>query len=203
MQLIGLTGGIASGKSTISRWLREAGIPVVDADELAREVVAPGTPGLQSVVRHFGEGILTPEGCLDRAALGALVFDDEVARLALNRIVHPRIAELARERLDTLARAGHTVVVYEAPLLFENRLEDSMDATILVAVPEEIQIQRLMVRDGLEHSAAQARVQAQMPLREKRARATRVIDNAGDLADTAAQLVNTWLAVTGQRLLLG
>ncbi len=200
MKLIGLTGGIASGKSAVGRMLARAGVPVIDADQLARDAVAPGTQGLADVVARFGAGVLAPDGTLDRKKLGAIVFADDDARRDLNAITHPRVAVLALERLDALRQAGAPVAVYEVPLLFENGLETMMDATLLVAAPIEVQLRRMRERDGLDDAAARARIAAQMPLDDKRRRATAVIDNAGALTDTEAQLRDAWRALTGTTL---
>lgn len=202
MKLIGLTGGIASGKSTVSRMLRDAGVDVVDADELAREAVRPGSEGLAEITAAFGHDVLRPDGTLDRARLGARVFADEGERRRLNAILHPKIAALAAERTSALAARGVDVCVYEAPLLFENGLESAMDATILVAVPEDVQRARLVARDGLTGAEAQARIAAQMQLAEKRRRATVVLDNAGTRDETADQLVRAWRELTGRELRL-
>ncbi len=202
MRLIGLTGGIASGKSAASRMLRAAGIDVVDADELARDVVAQGSEGLAEVVLVFGPGVLLADGALDRKALGARVFGDDGARRALNGITHPRIAQLAAERTAAIAARGVEACVYDAPLLFENGLDAMMDATILIAVPEDVQLARLIARDGLDEAAARARVAAQLPLAEKIKRATVVIDNAGPLTETARQLARAWRELTGRDVVL-
>jgi dephospho-CoA kinase len=200
MELIGLTGGIASGKSTVARMLRDAGVPVIDADQLAREVVEPGSEGLLALVQRFGEGVLDPEGRLDRKVLGEVIFADQGARAALNAIVHPRVAALAAERAQALVAEGHERVVYEVPLLFENGLDAMMAATILVAVPEAVQLERLMARDGLDEVAARARVAAQMPLAEKKERAGFVIDNEGDIKETSRQLGEIWRSLGGEEL---
>lgn len=197
MDLIGLTGGIASGKSTVARMLRNAGVDVIDADVLAREVVEPGTDGLREIAARFGDGVLQADGSLDRPALAQVVFGDDDARRALNGIVHPRVARAAAEHATALADAGRARAVYEVPLLFENGLDAAMAATILVAVPEDVQLARLMERDGLDEEAARARVAAQMPQAEKRARATYVIENGGPLAETAAQLRAAWRDLSG------
>lgn len=200
MKIVGLTGGIASGKSAAARVLRGAGVPVVDADELAREAVLPGTPGLADLVTRFGQEILLPDRTLDRKKLGALIFGDDVARRDLNAMTHPRIAALAMERLDALRSKGSPVAVYEVPLLFENGLEAMMDATLLIAASETLQLERLMKRDGLDESAARARIRAQMPLEEKRRRATRTIENNGSLDELAHQLRQAWRELTGEIL---
>ncbi|MCC7073971.1 MAG: dephospho-CoA kinase [Deltaproteobacteria bacterium] len=198
MKLIGLTGGIASGKSAVARMLRAAGVPVIDADLLAKEAVAPGTTTFGAVVARFGGGVLAPDGGLDRKALGALVFSDAAARADLNAIVHPAVAALAAERLDALRAQGAPLAVYEVPLLFESGLERVMGATLLVAAPEDLQVQRMATRDGLDEAAARARIAAQLPLEEKRKRATAVIDNDGTLEQLALRLGAAWRAATGE-----
>lgn len=201
MLLVGLTGGIASGKSTVGRMLAKAGIPVVDADVLAREAVAPGTDGLRAVVARFGSGVLAPDGSLDRKALGAIVFHDVEARRDLNAIVHPRVAQLAVEKLDALRAAGtHDVAVYEVPLLFENGLEGMMDRTLLVAVPPEVQRARLMARDNAGPVDADARIASQMSLDEKRKRADYVLENDGTVDETARRLADVWRAISGRSI---
>ena len=194
MHLYGLTGGIASGKSTVSRMLRELGAQVLDADVLAREVVAPGTPGLAEVAARF-PGVLAPDGQLDRAKLGQRVFADASERAALNALLHPRIAQAFLERTQALAEAGVARVIYDAPLLIENGLHTRMEGVILVAVPREVQLARLMARDGLTREAAEARLASQLPLEDKRRHATWVVDNAGDLAATRAQVEAIWKAL--------
>lgn len=197
MKLLGLTGGIASGKSSVARMLAHAGVPVVDADALAREAVASGTEGLRAVVARFGPGALAPDGSLDRKALAAVVFADAGARRDLNAIVHPAVAALAAERLGALRDRGAGVAVYDVPLLFESDLEGMMDATLLVATPEPIQLARLMARDHIDEEAARARIAAQLPLVDKRRRATAVIENDGTLEELAARLRAAWRSLTG------
>lgn len=186
MYRFGLTGGIATGKSTVARLLREAGLEVIDADAVAREVVQPGRPALAEIAARF-PGVVGPDGVLDRKALGARVFGDEGERAALNAITHPRIAQAVLEATLALEARGVTRLVYEAPLLIENRLHEGMDGVILVLVPPAVQLARLMARDGLDEAQARARIAAQLPLDEKRRHATWVIDNGGSLAETAAQ----------------
>nr|WP_153864843.1 MULTISPECIES: dephospho-CoA kinase [Myxococcaceae] len=192
--MYGLTGGIASGKSTVSRMLRELGAQVLDADVLAREVVASGTPGLAEVAARF-PGVLGPDGGLDRAKLGQRVFADASERAALNALLHPRIAQAFLERTQALAEAGAARVIYDAPLLIENGLHTRMEGVILVAVPREVQLARLMARDGLSREAAEARLASQLPLEDKRRHATWVVDNAGELAATRAQVERIWEAL--------
>ena len=200
MKLVGLTGGIASGKSTVGKMLRDAGIEVIDADVLARDAVAPGSAGLAAIHERFGDAVLSSDGSLNRPILGALVFVDDGARRDLNAIVHPEVARLAAERLSALREAGVDVAVYEVPLLFENGLDAVMDTTILVACPDDVQLARIMARDGLNEAQAKARVAAQMPLAQKRQRAAFVIENDGDLDQLRRRLRETWLAATGLTL---
>ena len=197
MHLYGLTGGIASGKSTVSRMLRELGAQVLDADLLAREVVEPGTPGLAEVAARF-PGVVGAEGRLDRAALGARVFANPAERAALNALLHPRIAQAFLERTRALAEAGVPRVIYDAPLLIENGLHTRMEGVILVAVPREVQRARLMLRDGLSAEAAEARLASQLPLEEKRQHATWVVDNSGEVSATRAQVEAIWKALVAR-----
>lgn len=194
MKLYGLTGGIASGKSTVSRMLRELGAQVLDADVIAREVVEPGTPGLQAVAERF-PGVLDAEGRLDRAKLGARVFGDPQERAALNALLHPLIGQQFLLRTQALAEQGVERVIYDAPLLIENRLHEAMDGVVLVWVPREVQKARLMGRDGLDEAAAEARLAAQLPLDEKRQHATWLVDNSGDLGTTRARVEEVWRAM--------
>ena len=180
--LVGLTGGIASGKSTVARQLTHLGVAVVDADDLAREVVAKGSEGLNELVRVFGTTLLTRDGELDREALGALVFSDSAARERLNAITHPRIARLSAERIAQAQATDAPYVVYEAALLVETGAYRGMNAMIVIAAPSEVQRARIMSRDGLSDQAAHARVAAQLPLEKKLAVADYVIDNVGDRA---------------------
>lgn len=198
MRLVGLTGGIASGKSAVAAMLRAQGVAVVDADQLARDAVALGSPGLAAIVARFGPAVLLDDGTLDRKKLGAIVFADGAARAALNGIVHPEVAVLAAARLDALRAAGVETAVYEVPLLFENNLEAMVDTTLLVAAPEATQLMRLMARDHLDEPAARARLAAQLPLDEKRRRARHVLDNTGTLDELARQLRAVWREVTGE-----
>lgn len=190
MRLYGLTGGIASGKSTVSGMLRALGAEVLDADVLAREVVEPGTPGLAAVAERF-PGVVR-DGRLDRAALGARVFADPAERRALNALLHPLIGQRFLEHTQALAGRGVRQVVYDAALLIENRLHEAMDGVVLVWVPRGVQKARLRARDGLDDAAAEARLAAQLPLDDKRAHATWVVDNSGELAATRAQVERVW-----------
>jgi dephospho-CoA kinase len=187
VRLIGLTGGIATGKSTVSRRLGERGLPIIDADHLAREVVAPGQPALAEIAQRF-PGVVSADGVLDRKGLGARIFADPSERAALNAITHPRIQQAVLERSVALAEAGTPVAVYDAPLLIENRLHEGLDGVILVVAPPDVQRARLMARDGSSAADAEARIAAQLPLAEKRQHATWLIDNGGSLEATLAQV---------------
>jgi dephospho-CoA kinase len=178
---VGLTGGVASGKSTVSSMLRELGAVVIDADRLAREVVAPGTEGLAEIVAAFGGGVLTPEGELDRPAMGAIVFDDEEARRRLEAIIHPRVR---RRGAELEAAAGpDTVVVHDIPLLAETGQADAFDAVVVVDVPVETQVRRMVELRGMSREEAEARIAAQASREDRLAVATHVIDNTGTLED--------------------
>jgi dephospho-CoA kinase len=197
-RIIGLTGGIASGKSTVSAMLRELGAHVIDADQVARDVVAPGTPALAEIEARFGAAVLHQDGALDRKKLGAIVFADSDARRALERITHPRIAAATQQEIGRLATAGVDPVIYDAALIVENRLYTWMQGLIVVSVPPEVQVARLMIRDDIDEAAAQARIAAQLSLAEKVAVATHVIDNSGTRADTEAQVRALWERLQGE-----
>lgn len=187
--VVGLTGGIASGKSTVSAMLERAGIPVIDADRLAREAVEPGRPAFDEVVAAFGREVVGPDGRLDRARLGAIVFADPAARARLEAIVHPRVFEGERARLAEIARErpGGLAVV-DAALLLESGNHRWMDAVVLVGAPRAAQVERLVTQRGLSPEEAEARVAAQWPLERKRPYADYEIDNGGSLAATEAQV---------------
>jgi dephospho-CoA kinase len=194
MRVIGLTGGIASGKTAVSDRLAARGAAIVDTDLLAREVVMRGTPGLAAVVEAFGPGILTPDGTLDRKALGELVFTDGTARARLNAITHPRIREAMVARLGALREASPPppAAVLVVPLLFENGLDAMVEESWVVDVPEDVQRARLIAREGFTPAEADARIGSQMARGDKLRRATRVISNAGDLAALEAEITRVW-----------
>ena len=192
MRLIGLTGGIATGKSTVAAMLSRRGARVVDADALAHEVVEPGKPALQSVVERFGDGVLLHDGSLDRARLAALVFADDAARKDLERITHPRIAELMQQRIATAFAHDAPAVILDIPLLFEGRREDTVEGVLVVWAPVAVQLQRLHERDGFDEVAARQRLAAQMPIDEKRQRGTWIIDNSGTIDETQRQVDAWW-----------
>jgi dephospho-CoA kinase len=185
--LFGLTGGIACGKSTVAGRFRDAGITVIDADQLARQAVAPGTSGLAEITKHFGKEVLRPDGTLDRAKLAAIVFGDDDKRKTLNRILHPRIAGRTMQTAQDLAARGETMACYEAALLVENGAADSFRPLVVVAAPDEVQLTRLIERDRMSEEDARARIAAQMPIKEKVAVADYVIDTGGTLDETYRQ----------------
>ncbi len=187
--VLGLTGGIAAGKSSVAALFAECGAMVVSADQLAREAVAPGTPTLTELVAAFGTSILAASGELDREKLGQMVFADPRARRQLNAITHPAIARLAEKQLLALRQQQVALVVYEAPLLFEAGAEGRVDRVLTVIASSQLQCERLCTRDRLDPAAAQARIAAQWPQAEKVARADYVIDNSGPLETTRRQVV--------------
>ena len=196
MKVIGLTGGVGSGKSTVAEIMRELGATVVDADEATHAVYEPGSPGFDAVVREFGEGIVA-NGLIDRAGLGAIVFNDPGARRRLNDIVHPLVREWMAEKTAEAAERGADVVVQDVPLLFENGLERLFSSVVLVYVPEAVQVERLVAGRGLAPERARAIVAVQMPIEEKRALAHHVIDNSGTREETRAQVRSIWKQIAG------
>ena len=188
MKTVGLTGGIATGKSTVARLLRERGFPVADADQLARDVVAPGTPGLAAVVARFGAEVLAPDGTLDRAALRAIVLADTGARRDLEAITHPRIREATVAWFTAQAAAGAPVAVYEAALLVETGHHEWYDHLVVVTCRPELQKARLMARNHIGPDEADQWLATQLPLHEKEAVATHVVHNNADLAHLRAQV---------------
>jgi dephospho-CoA kinase len=186
--LIGLTGGIASGKSTVAALLVERGFRLLDADGAARRVVEPGQPALAEIVEHFGAGILLPDGRLDRTKLGSIVFSDATERAKLNAITHPRIAALLLEQLAELRALGSDPVLLDHPLLYETGLQGLVDRVVVVYVDRQTQLARLMRRNSLSQSDALARIGAQMDLDEKARRADHLIDNRGPLPGTVRQV---------------
>lgn len=199
--LIGLTGGIASGKSVVSERLAERGAVVIDADVLAREVVDPGTAGLAEIVSEFGTGVLREDGSLDRAALGALIFSDAQKRERLNAITHPKIWRRTRELIAAAeARNPEAVVVYDVPLLAESAGKRDLEFDLVVVVHADTgtRIQRMVELRGMRRDEALHRLNSQASDTERLAIADVVIDNNGDLADTLAQVDRLWERVAGQ-----
>jgi dephospho-CoA kinase len=192
MRVIGLTGGIATGKSTVAAMLAARGAVVVDADVLAREVIAPGRAGYDEVVARFGHGIVGDDGELDRAALAAIVFADPAARADLEAITHPKIGAFMQARINAALASSAPLAVAEIPLLFERGRDAAFPETLLVYAPRAVQLLRMRQRNGWDAAAAQQRLDAQLPIEEKRARATWVIDNSGSLDATAGQVDAWW-----------
>jgi dephospho-CoA kinase len=187
MKVLGLTGGIGSGKSTVGAMFAELGADVIDADQLAREVVEPGQPALGEIATAFGQDILLPDGRLDRGKLAAVIFADAAARATLNAITHPRIRErMSAEIAARRSRPG--VLIVDIPLLYENDRAKGLEAVIVVWVDQQTQLRRLIQRDGLTEHDARQRIAAQMPLDDKRARADLVIDNRGSFEKTRGQV---------------
>ncbi|MED5078370.1 dephospho-CoA kinase [Geobacillus stearothermophilus] len=186
---IGLTGGIASGKSTVSAMMRELGLPVIDADEAARAVVRPGEEAYRQIVAAFGPGILRADGEIDRAKLGAIVFNDEQQRKVLNAIVHPAVRKKMLAEKEAHIRSGAKTVVLDIPLLFESGLTHWVDKVLVVYVDDDIQLRRLMARNGFTEEEALARIRSQWPMAEKVKRADAVIDNNGTIEETRRQLL--------------
>lgn len=196
MLRVGLTGGIGSGKSEVSRRLAAYGAVVIDADKLAREVVEPGTPGLAAVVAEFGEEMLRPDGTLNRERLGSVVFADEDRRKALNGIVHPLVGERTKELMDAAEQGS--IVVYDVPLLTEGGLASMYDVVVVVDVPPETQLDRLVRQRGMTAEDARARISAQATREERRAIASVIIDNSGSLDDLDAQVAELWTELVQQ-----
>jgi dephospho-CoA kinase len=202
-RLIGLSGGIGTGKSTVSRMLAALGAVVIDADAIVHRLQAPGSPLLREIAAAFGPEVLDASGTLDRKRMADLVFRDPEARRRLNALVHPRVGvEMAREA-DAARRGGAPLVVLDIPLLFESRAGGrggggpGFDATVLVYCPRAVQIERTVARDGCSREEAERRVAAQMAIDDKRALADHVIDNSGSLAETERQVRALWRQLVG------
>lgn len=199
MLKVGLTGGIASGKSTVDRMLVELGAHLVDTDQLARRVVEPGSPALAEIAQAFGPEMITADGNLDRPRMRAMAFGDERARARLNAIVHPRINQMVAAELARLAEEDpQGVAIVDVPLLFETGGEKRFDCTVLVYVPEPVQLRRLMARDHCAAQAAQEALKAQMPLENKKKKADFLVDNSGGLDETLKQVQRLWHDLLGK-----
>lgn len=192
MKLIGLTGGIATGKSTVAAMLDELGAKIIDADELAREIVEPGQEAWQDIVDAFGAEILQQDKTINREKLRKIVFKDEKARKRLESITHPRIRTRAQQRIQRLAAEGVELIVYEAPLLFENQVHLWLRPVILVTCDSQTQKQRLQNRDRLSEREIHQHLKAQMPLEEKRKLADFIIENDGDLEELRKRVRELW-----------
>lgn len=190
MLKVGLTGGIGAGKSEVSKRLVARGAVLIDGDAIAREVVEPGSAGLAAIVREFGAGVLLPDGTLDRPKLGSIVFGDPERLAALNAITHPLIGRRSQERFE--AAPEDAIVVYDMPLLTEGNLASLHDVVIVVDVPVEVQIARLVERRGMTEADAKARIAAQATREQRRAIADHVIDNTGSLTELDARVDEVW-----------
>jgi len=197
IRVIGLTGGIATGKSTVARCLEEQGAVVIDADSLSREAVRPGSGALERIVALFGPEMLLTDGSLDRKRLGRLIFADPDKRRQLERITHPAIRRLADERISRLAAEGARVVFYMAPLLIEAGAVDRVDEVWVVTVRPEIQLERLMGRDAIDRAEAERIIASQMPLAEKERHGRIVIDNSGTPGETRRIVAAIWAREIG------
>ncbi|GJM78618.1 dephospho-CoA kinase [Paenibacillus sp. HMSSN-139] len=190
---IGLTGGIATGKSTVSRMLASRGAAVIDADVIAREIMEPGHPVLAAVSERFGPEVLHPDGTLNRKKLGEIVFSHPEERKALEALTHPAIRSEMKRRLDELEEADpQRLVVADIPLLYESGLDPLYEEIMVVYVPREMQLSRLILRDGLSREAAEQRLSAQMDIEQKKERADILIDNSGGLDETRRQIDDFW-----------
>ncbi|MCA0171616.1 dephospho-CoA kinase [Bacillus sp. RAR_GA_16] len=185
---IGLTGGIASGKSTVAEMIRRYNLPIVDADVMARKVVEPGEPALEKIFQLFGEDMKAEDGGLDRKKLGSVIFKDEEKRNVLNQVLHPAIRKGMLDQAAAYKKQGSTHVVFDIPLLFESQLTHMVDQTLLVYVDAKTQLSRLVNRDGSTEEEALDRIQSQMPIEEKKDLADEVIDNTGRREETEEQL---------------
>lgn len=197
IRIIGLTGGIASGKSSVARLIEERGVPVIDADQLAREAVLPGSRALEQIVASFGAEVLAADGTLDRKSLGTLVFSDPDKRGQLEKILHPEIRRLGEEKISRAVIEGHKLLVYMAPLLIEAGAVDRVDEVWVVTVRPEIQLERLMARDSISREAAHRIIESQMPLAEKAGYGRVLIDNSGTPQETRQLLTDIWKKETG------
>lgn len=192
MRVIGLTGGIASGKSTVSRILRDLGAPVIDADAIVHELQGPGTPVTAAIAREFGPALLRPDGTLDRAALGQVIFADPERRRRLEAIVHPAVRQRMDEELERCRREGRPAAVLDVPLLIEGELYRTVDEVWLVYVDRETERSRLMNRNGYTAEEADRRIAAQMDLDAKRSYAHVILDNRGGLSELESQVRVAW-----------
>lgn len=193
MLIVGLTGGIASGKSTVARIMAQAGAHIIDADLIAREVVRPGQPACDEIRQLFGGAVFQTDGTLNRSAMGELIFENESFRRQLESIVHPRVQQGMDEAVRLIkSRIRDAVVVKDIPLLLETGMDQGLKEIIVVYVPEAVQIERLMQRDGLSLEQAKSRVRSQMPMEKKRALATILIDNSHTPAQTREQTLRVY-----------
>lgn len=197
MLVLGLTGGIACGKSTISLTLTELGAVIVDGDVLSRELTAPGGRALPAIREAFGDGVFQPDDTLDRRALGAVVFANDAARDTLDGIMQPLLREMILERIDQARRQSAAVCVLDMPLLYEKELDSLCDRVWCAYIPRETQLERLMARDGFTREEAEARLRSQLPAEEKAARADVVIDTSGTIQYTKESVISLFRRETG------
>ncbi len=186
--ILGLTGGIATGKSTVTAMLRERGIPVIDADQIAREVVEPGKPAYEAIVRHFSRDILLEDGQIDRKKLGEVVFSDESERQKLNAIVHPEVRRVMRQEAEAAEANGEQIVFMDIPLLYESKLQYLVEKIVVVYAPGDMQLARMMERDELDEEQAKKRLRAQFPIDQKKLEADFLIDNSQSREETQRQV---------------
>jgi dephospho-CoA kinase len=197
--LVGLTGGIATGKSTVSNMLRALGAEIIDADQLARQVVEPGQPAWRQIVEEFGRDVLSPDGTLDRKQLGAIVFANPERRKRLEAITHPAIRTRVKARVDELAAQGFAgIVFYDAAILIEALGHQDMDRIVVVMTDEATQVARLRGRDGTDDADGRRKIASQMPLADKARLADHVIDNSGDREATAEQVRRVFASLMGE-----
>jgi len=200
MVVAGLTGGIATGKSTVAAIFEKAGARLIDADRIAREVVRNGSSAHRDIVAHFGMDVLLGDGEIDRKRLAAIIFNNPAAQRALEHIVHPQVKREVDRRVALIRRqAPDALIILDIPLLFEAGMQRGVDAVIVVYAPERLQLERLMARDGLTEPEALARIRAQMPIESKRALATRVIDNSGSREQTRQQALEIYRQLAGSQ----
>ncbi|WP_074018178.1 dephospho-CoA kinase [Massilibacterium senegalense] len=188
-KVVGITGGIASGKSTVVTMLKEMKFPIIDADLIAREVVRVGEEAYEKIVEHFGSDILLEDHTINRAKLGEIVFNNEKERLALNAIVHPAVRKRMNEKKEKWIAAGESVIFLDIPLLFESKLTNMVEKVLLIYVDEETQVERLMERNDFTQEQARSRIASQMQLKEKKTLSDAVIDNNGSVENTKTQLL--------------
>ena len=199
MQVIGLTGGIATGKSTVSSILKNAGAVIIDADRIARDAVKKGLPAYQEIIDAFGENILLPNGEIDRGLLGDIIFNDPQKKQLLNSIVHPHVRKETNLKLKHIKKTHpNTIVILDIPLLMEAQMHKNFSEVIVVYAPEHTQIERLMQRDGISKADALARVRSQMSIEEKKDLATIVIDNSGTRKNTRKRTLEIFQRIKKQ-----
>jgi dephospho-CoA kinase len=196
-RIIGLTGNIASGKSAVANLLAQKGATIIDADELARDAVIPGTPALDAIVARWGPSVLSADGTLDRAALRKTVFNNRSELDALNEIVHPEVMRLRAAEVDAARMRGDRVIVAVIPLLFERHLADEFDFIVLVDAPRDVRLERIVRDRGLEAAEAMDMIASQMPAELKRARANWVIENSGSMKDLEDEVDRLWEEIEG------